>query len=738
MKNLFTLSVLVLSFTASVFLPRQASSQPPQAFKYQAVVRDNAGEILQNQAVGIRISIHNKTAAGYIVYQETFSETTNQFGLVNLQIGNGTPTIGTFEGIEWSSNSKFLETEIDPNGGTAYISMGTSELLSVPYALYAGDDGDWTTSGNDIFSANSGNVGIGTSTPGAKLEVAGHIRQTATGYSVFLGEGAGTNDDLSANYNVFIGYLSGNLNTTGSGNTANGSFSFCSNTTGELNTAYGSSSLYANTTGMRNTACGYNSLKNNTSGNENTANGYASLNTNTQGNHNTASGYTSLYYNTVGNDNTANGYRSLYYNTSGSQNVASGYKSLYSNTTGNYNTANGYSSIFSNTGGHYNTASGHNSLYANISGAYNTANGYHALEANTTGNYNTAIGASSLVNNTTGTYNTACGFSSLAANTVGASNTAFGTYALPESISNSNNTAIGDHTLFHTTNNENTAIGASSLYYNTTGSGNTATGFKSLNRNSDGYNNTANGRFSLYYNNSGNRNTAYGYYSMYNNTYGVKNVALGAYAGDLAESNAYCTFVGYATDNSSVNPLINSMALGNQAVITSNNQVRVGNSSVTSIGGYQNWTNVSDKRFKKNIKKNVPGLDFILKLQAVTYNLDVDKLDDFLNIPDSLQNDENLKKGAIEKASMLQTGFIAQEVEEAAQSLGYDFSGMDAPNNEAGLYGLRYAEFVVPLVKAVQEQQEMIKTQQAIIEELKAENNAFKSEIEAIKTSLGL
>ncbi|MCB2219859.1 MAG: hypothetical protein KQI35_05630 [Bacteroidetes bacterium] len=152
-----------------------ASAQPPQAFKYQVVVRDNVGTILQNQNIGMRISIHDFTTST-IVYQETFSKTTNQFGLVNLAIGKGSPVIGNFNYIDWSIDSKFLEIEIDTAGGNNYVSLGTSELQSVPYALYAekvvnNDDNDWTASGNDLYAANSGSVGIGTSAPNGKLAI---------------------------------------------------------------------------------------------------------------------------------------------------------------------------------------------------------------------------------------------------------------------------------------------------------------------------------------------------------------------------------------------------------------------------------------------------------------------------------------------------------------------------------------------------------------------------------------
>jgi len=143
--------------------------------------------------------------------------------------------------------------------------------------------------------------------------------------------------------------------------------------------------------------------------------------------------------------------------------------------------------------------------------------------------------------------------------------------------------------------------------------------------------------------------------------------------------------------------------------------VRIGNSTVTSIGGFANWTNISDSRFKKNVQEDVKGLAFITGLRPVSYNLDLHGVDDFFvqhygDRPTESQQDQ------YEKESIRYSGFIAQEVEATARALGYDFSGVDAPKNADDFYGLRYAEFVVPLVKAVQEQQEMIQNQQATIE----------------------
>jgi hypothetical protein len=171
--------------------------------------------------------------------------------------------------------------------------------------------------------------------------------------------------------------------------------------------------------------------------------------------------------------------------------------------------------------------------------------------------------------------------------------------------------------------------------------------------------------------------------------------------------------------------------LGYFASSTASNQVRIGNSSVTSIGGYANWSNISDGRVKKNIKKDVPGLAFITKLTPVTYNLDLNAVDDIIQQPPVNGRDQNIfqiKHSADEKNSrtakqqIVYTGFVAQDVEAAAKSINYNFSGIDEPKNSHDLYGLRYAEFVVPLVKAVQEQQQQI-------EDLKKENLEIKARL---------
>jgi len=198
MKNLFTFSLLILVITSSVFC------QPPQAFKYQAVVRNATGDIISNESVDVRISIIDNWSVGPVIYQETHSVTTNQFGLINLSIGWGTPGLGyNFQNINWSLNEKFIQVEILDDAGSSWLSMGTSRLFSVPYALYSGDDGDWIKDGDHILAGNIGNVGIGTITPDEKLHVNDRIRigedpAYANVYGEVIHEGGGNGFKINA------------------------------------------------------------------------------------------------------------------------------------------------------------------------------------------------------------------------------------------------------------------------------------------------------------------------------------------------------------------------------------------------------------------------------------------------------------------------------------------------------------------------------------------------------------
>ena len=280
-------------------------------------------------------------------------------------------------------------------------------------------------------------------------------------------------------------------------------------------------------------------------------------------------------------------------------------------------------------------------------------------------------------------------------------NVAFGYGSLTNfNTSSMYNVAFGWQTLYNNTGWNNAAVGYQALYANTSGGYNTATGTKALYQNTTGFCNTAIGYEALCNNTTSWRNTAVGYRALHANTTG---------GGD--PTGGCNTAIGYYASTDSPG-LSNTTAIGYQATTTANNQVRIGNSNVTSIGGYAAWSNISDGRIKRNIQANVPGLDFINLLQPITYNLDLDALDDLLGIElDDNQEDMPLTQEQIDlerkarkaKEEQVQSGFIAQDVEKAALELGYNFSGVDAPQNDKDVYSLRYAEFVVPLVKAVQE-----------------------------------
>jgi hypothetical protein len=113
-------------------------SQAPQKMSYQLVVRNSSNVLVTNQAVGIKVSILQGSATGTAVFVETQNPTTNANGLASFAIGDGTPVTGSFGGIDWANGPYFIKTEVDPVGGTSYTITGTSQLLSVPYALFAG------------------------------------------------------------------------------------------------------------------------------------------------------------------------------------------------------------------------------------------------------------------------------------------------------------------------------------------------------------------------------------------------------------------------------------------------------------------------------------------------------------------------------------------------------------------------------------------------------------------------
>ena len=423
------------------------------------------------------------------------------------------------------------------------------------------------------------------------------------------------------------------------------------------------------------------------------------VNAQNEGDSNSFIGSNAGYSNTIGDDNTVVGSKALYFNTTGNLNTASGSTALYKNTIGNLNVAFGAGAMYWNTKGCNNAAFGSFSLDRNTTASNNIAIGTNALYEQSYSNNNTlwisgniAIGYEALYNNeptsiSNGIYNLAIGSRAMYTNTTGF-----------------DNVAIGESVLYANTDGfHNTAIGKQSLENNIGGDDNVALGWKSLPANTSGSKNTGIGVGSLTSNTSGLGNTAVGYNSLISNNTGQLNCAFGqaAYFTSSALNNTTC--IGYLSGGFS----------------NVDNRIEIGNSSVSWIGGQVNWAVYSDGRIKNNVREDVPGLDFINRLRPVTYNLNIHSQN---NMAFQGKKEEEVWDSKYDIEEMRMTGFIAQEVEQAAKEVAYNFSGIQKPPKENELYSIRYAEFVMPLVKAVQE---LSQENQVLKNEMNAQNEVL-------------
>lgn len=333
----------------------------------------------------------------------------------------------------------------------------------------------------------------------------------------------------------------------------------------------------------------------------------------------------------------------------------------------------------------------------------NSQAGYIAQNVDVGGNQDVALGVNAL-SNRSGSYNTAMGGWAMVTN-------ASGTW--------------------------NTAVGSQSMYFNSDGSQNTAIGGLAMNFNATGGNNTAVGFMALYPQQSSYYNTGIGYRAG-DVAMGVNNTMIGSGAGLnglVADQNTCLGADSYVYNNfiDGFDEATNATAIGYGTVAQFSNSVQIGNSSVTAIYGSAVSVSLSDGRYKRNVSEDVKGLDFILRLRPVTYNLDVEGLAEAMGENRKREADGSFSSKAPSPGTMAareaksrirQTGFIAQEVADAADATGFDFNGVDRPKREGGLYGLAYSSFVVPLVKAVQE---LNAEKQALSERLAAQERELAS-----------
>lgn len=440
--------------------------------------------------------------------------------------------------------------------------------------------------------------------------------------------------------------------------------------------------------------------------------------------------------------------------------VAIGYQAMYACTTGTDGVFVGYRSGYNNNATD-NTFVGTMSGYSNIEGVDNTFIGEEAGKSNTDGDDNTFIGEDAGYNNTTGSHNTAVGSAALRNSTTGFRNTGIGNEALYDITTGFINVAVGDSAGTDvSTGVGNTFIGQAAGAATELASYNTFIGCRA------GYDNNR-----PYPHSAANRNTYVGFECGYSNREGEDNVGMGAYANDdannivdvsrqvylgsridansddvvalgynvqMSTASARSIGIGSNTQVTAQDAICvgsqsnsggqgsmalgagtsatadNAIAIGYLTSVTAANEVYIGNNATTSIGGPVNWTATSDGRFKSNVQENIPGLDFIRALRPVSYQLNGEEIQKFYGneIP------EQLKAAFAAQKEIQYSGFIAQEVQKAAASVDYNFSGVKVPEDDSKeLYGLRYAEFVVPIVKSIQELE-------ARCEALEAEKNS--------------
>lgn len=168
-----------IALIAMLVIVHLAHAQAPQGIPYQAAARNSSGAILASTNISVRFTIRDSVAAGVIRYRETHSVTTSAQGMFSLNVGQGTPVTGTFSGIKWGTNAKFMQVELDPAGGSSYTDMGTQQMMSVPYALNAGALKLTVSATGDTLYSGGGNYVIIPGISSANCSV-GNITGTTT------------------------------------------------------------------------------------------------------------------------------------------------------------------------------------------------------------------------------------------------------------------------------------------------------------------------------------------------------------------------------------------------------------------------------------------------------------------------------------------------------------------------------------------------------------------------------
>ncbi len=632
----------------------------------------------------------------------------------NVGIGTGMPT----EKLDVSGNVKSsgtlaAGTVIYPNthgtNGQVLTTTGSGALT------WSTPSGGASTVGAISNSATTNGASITSGVLNLAPADANNGGVVTTGAQTFAGAKT-FNSNLVVNQIQFGRGLGDNIQ-----NTAVGYSALTSNTSGSGNTAFGFQGQWKGTTGGGNTSLGFAALIDNTTGSRNTALGYQALQKNI-GSDNIAIGFNAMYLSQNSNNNIVLGTQSLDFSTNGaSDNIAMGKQVMRLATTAARNVVVGHYSGGAVTTESDNTLVGDNTnISAGVTNA--TAIGKGAV---VTSSNSVLLGNSSVTNvktsgtltagtvtypNTHGTANqvlTTTGSGALTWSTpsggvpytgatqavnLGAFNLTVNGISVGRGAGNNDESvAVGSGAMGSSNVNgkRNTAVGAGAMrnYIGTSWDNNTSVGYWNMPALTTGSGNTSIGAESMMALTTGTENTSVGNQSLISIT-GSNNVGIGKRSGDgLAAGNGN-TFLGTnaRTAIASGSTLSNATAIGYDAIVSTDNTIRLGNTAVTTIGGQVAWTAASDSRIKKNIVNSNYGLATVLKLRPVEYNL--------------TSND------------LKQVGFIAQEVQKLVPEV---VTGKEGDISKGEILGITYSNLVPVLTKAIQEQQKQIEDQNSKI-----------------------
>jgi trimeric autotransporter adhesin len=720
------LSVLLLNLPAQV----------PHGFNFQGVARNSGGELLVNSSIDLKIGVIALNR-GETVWEETHSVTTNEIGLFNLVIGNGTRTAGTvdqFLMINWGIDKFSLKVQLD--AGNGYEDMGTTELQSVPYAMVAGT----LTSIPDISSLGSldiiqsidqnadsaiftvrnkdGNIVFAVYDEGVRINVADYpdvVKGKKGGFAIggFGATKGETNEYLRVTPDSVRVYVDETISKGKKGGFAIGGFGATKGITDFLhltpdNYFIGHQAGSAITSGLYNSFFGYDAGLRNTIGSNNVFIGNETGNYNVDGHWNIFVGNRAGFANTSGIGNIILGDEAGRSNTTGSGNVFLGDWAGRDNTIGESNVYIGADAGLSNLGGSYNVFLGSTAGYNNTEGVSNVFLGESSGYSNTLGESNVFIGTESGYSNLTGDYNVFMGEAAGWSNTIGEDNVFIGASA-------------GE---LNKEGNYNVFMGSNSGSSNVSGSYNVFLGEESGSSNSEGISNVFLGKEAGTANTSGSYNVFLGTLTGQENTLGQQNVFLGQEAGSANITGNYNVAIGTLSGSSNISGSSN-VFIGYQAGIDEegSNRLYINNKRSSwdetliygefdndYLGFYANvevagdiygasLNETSDKKFKTNILDVPSILNKVMALRPVTYDWNT-----------ALYPKSKFSDGK-------QFGLIAQEVETLFPEL--------VKTNKKGDLAISYTKLSVLLLEAMKEQQ-------AIIEELKAENTAQKESLQQL------